>query len=161
MKTRPISLSIVRLRKTSPQAQWKKLGMVPRIFPCVPLPAPGAPTSRIVRNFLSVFCIFVANLHRLNLDKRNHHLRRGVAALQLDVHFVRGNAADSPAHIFAAHGFDNNHQILLRLARYDTEEARKLGFEKATIKGEFSSRVVLRLGASSSFLLLSRGQGEA
>src|SRR5215469_13751465 len=64
MKTRPILLSIVRLRKTSPQAQWKKLGMVPRIFPWVPFPAPGAPNRSIVRYFMQFLILDFSNPER-------------------------------------------------------------------------------------------------
>src|SRR6266566_868528 len=51
-KTWPMEPSGLRLRKTSPQGQWKKLGMVPRILPWVPFPAPGAPKSKMVRYFI-------------------------------------------------------------------------------------------------------------
>ena len=60
--TCPTAVSVFRLRKTSPQAQWKKLGIVPRILPCVPLPAPGAPKSRMVRNFTVRLCVLGVSL---------------------------------------------------------------------------------------------------
>ena len=46
---RPISLCRSSERKMSPVALWWKPGMFPMIFPCVPLPLPGAPKSRMVR----------------------------------------------------------------------------------------------------------------
>jgi hypothetical protein len=53
MKILASGLVALRERKTSPHAQWKKCGMVPRIFPCVPLPEPGAPNSRMVWYFMT------------------------------------------------------------------------------------------------------------
>src|SRR5690349_6117990 len=54
IKILPRGLVAESERKTSPHAQWKKFGMLPRILPWVPLPAPGAPKSRIVRYFMLV-----------------------------------------------------------------------------------------------------------
>src|SRR3954471_12588043 len=52
MKTRPSGSSMRKFRNASPQAKWKKLGTDPRIFPCVPLPEPGAPNNNTVRYFI-------------------------------------------------------------------------------------------------------------
>src|SRR5271170_5494766 len=46
--TLPTSLLRSIDRNTSPHARWRKPGNVPNILPCVPLPLPGAPNSRIV-----------------------------------------------------------------------------------------------------------------
>ena len=40
-------------RNTSPHAQWKNRGMVPRILPWVPLPEPGAPRMRNAGRLIS------------------------------------------------------------------------------------------------------------
>src|SRR5439155_21766124 len=115
--------------------------MVSRIFPCVPLPDPGAPTSRIVRYFIVLtLCVLVANLDGLDLDERNHHLGGRVGALELQVHFVRGDAADSSPDIFASHGFDYQEQVLFRFAWHHAKESGKLGFKKATVKREPAPR---------------------
>src|SRR5712692_8196885 len=53
-KTRPNGSSIRRFRKASPQAKWNRFGIEPRIFPCVPLPEPGAPKRRMVRYFITL-----------------------------------------------------------------------------------------------------------
>src|SRR5437016_5649499 len=113
--------------------------MVPRILPCVPFPEPGAPTSSMVRYFISSsFPIFVSDLHGLNLDEGDHHLRGRVSALELEVHLIHRNTTDSFAHVFAAHGFDYHYQVLFRVAGDEAEEAGKFRFKKASIEREFA-----------------------
>src|SRR5712671_1005097 len=103
-KTSPSELSVLRLRKTSPQAQWKKWGIVPRILPWVPFPAPGAPNRRAVRYFMigrgsrvsarlwlrprcaahsGELGVFVLESHFLDFDERDHHFLGSVALLDL------------------------------------------------------------------------------
>src|ERR1041385_4748655 len=121
--------------------------MVPRIFPWVPFPEPGAPTSSSVRYFIpSHFGIFMADLHGLYFDKRDHDFGGGVAALELEVHFVHGDAADPFGDVFAAHRLDDHDQILLGLTGHQAEEAGEFGLKKAAIEGELSPGEGLRLG---------------
>src|ERR1051326_764378 len=134
--------------------------MLPRIFPWVPLPGPGAPTRSMVRNFISTFHVLVTDLDGLNFYEGNHHLGGGVPALQLEVHFVRGNAADAFAHVFAPHSLDDDDQVLFRLARHDAEKAGEFGLEKSPVEGEFAPRVDLWLGRSA-FLFLRRRQRQS
>src|SRR5947208_2037071 len=138
MKTRPILLSIVKFRKTSPQAQWKKCGMVPRILPCVPLPAPGAPNRRIVRYFMRVFqfrisagprdwfvelvqlnaklgAVFVFKLNFLNFRERNHHFFRRVTFANLRVKVVGGNPRNAVYDAFAARTFNEQNHVFVRV----------------------------------------------
>src|SRR6266478_1527583 len=124
-KTWPTSLSCLRLRNTSPQAQWKKLGMVPRILPWVPLPAPGAPNKRMVRYCiagcrglgakvavgrvtrhapLARLSIFMFQLDLLDFNKGDHDLFRSVALLDLQVDIIGGNARDALGQELAARG---------------------------------------------------------
>src|SRR5207249_9719960 len=111
--------------------------MVPRIFPCVPLPEPGAPTSSMVRYFISSsLAVFVANLHGLNLDKGNHDLGGGISALELNVHFIHRNTADPFSDVFAAHRLDHHDQVLVGLARNHPKEAGKFCFEKPAVERE-------------------------
>ena len=42
-----MGVRVSRVRKISPQEQWKNLGRVPRVEPWVPLPEPGGPMMRI------------------------------------------------------------------------------------------------------------------
>src|SRR5438309_666614 len=119
MNTRPISLSIVRLRKTSPQAQWKNCGMVPRILPWVPLPAPGAPKRRIVRYFIGcwyrrsegrgppalVLRVLVLQLNLFDFRKRVHDFLGRVAFADLHVKVVGRNARNTFGGVLAARGF--------------------------------------------------------
>src|SRR6266436_7717817 len=51
-KSLPTSVRVSIERKTSPQGQWKKRGIVPRVLPCVPLPLPGAPKRMKVLYFM-------------------------------------------------------------------------------------------------------------
>src|SRR5258708_37217884 len=92
-KTWPTALSVLRLRNTSPQAQWKKLGIVPRILPCVPLPAPGAPNNKNVRYFIefSNFGVLVLHFDLDNFRERDRGFSS--ATQQLHVHLVHGDAA--------------------------------------------------------------------
>src|SRR5579859_3326616 len=137
MNTRPIELSVVRLRNTSPQAQWKKFGILPRILPCVPLPAPGAPNNRMVRYLLmstrlgsmcfrrpafwliagqrGLRSVLVFDLHFLQFEERDHHFLGSVALLNRQVDLVRRNAADALRHVSTARGFHREHHILVRL----------------------------------------------
>src|SRR5882757_10974642 len=51
-KALPTSLRVSIERKTSPQGQWKKRGILPSVLPCVPLPLPGAPKRTNVLYFI-------------------------------------------------------------------------------------------------------------
>lgn len=51
MNSRPSGDWTSSVRKTSPQAQWKKPGVAPSNRPCVPLPLPGAPKSSMALYF--------------------------------------------------------------------------------------------------------------
>src|SRR5712671_5298404 len=81
--TWPTALSVLRLRNTSPQAQWKKLGIVPRILPWVPLPAPGAPNNRRVRYFIPSLSVLVFELDFLDFLERDHDFLGSLTALHL------------------------------------------------------------------------------
>src|SRR5437764_14318536 len=52
-KALPTSVRVSIERKTSPQGQWKKRGILPSVLPCVPLPLPGAPKRMNVLYFIS------------------------------------------------------------------------------------------------------------
>src|SRR6266550_7055860 len=51
-KALPTSVRVSIERKTSPQGQWKKRGILPSVLPCVPLPLPGAPKRINVLYFM-------------------------------------------------------------------------------------------------------------
>src|SRR5437870_10319985 len=51
-KALPTSVRVSIERKTSPQGQWKKRGILPSVLPCVPLPLPGAPKRMNVLYFM-------------------------------------------------------------------------------------------------------------
>src|SRR5581483_1000916 len=158
MKMRPISLSMVRLRKTSPQAQWKKWGMVPRIFPWVPLPAPGAPKRRMVRYFIrgslecqgetlvGSLCVLVPELNLFDFGEGDHNFLGRLVFTDMHENFVGGNARNPVRDVLTAHGFDQQDHFLVRIPARDAEEAGKFRFEKPAVEHERAALENLRLG---------------
>src|SRR5208282_2321455 len=172
MKVLPSGLSGCRLRNTSPQAQCKKLGMVPRIFPCVPLPEPGAPNMRIVRYFIiwskverrgssvrqfpsfdprpstlgSFSCLLVFELNFLDFSERHHHLlpRRALHDLKMEV--VGRNPRDALDLIVPARRFHEQHQVLVRFAPDEAEKIGKLRLKKPAVEHELAALENLRRG---------------
>src|SRR6266850_6275654 len=60
-KALPTSVRVSIERKTSPQGQWKKRGILPSVLPCVPLPLPGAPKRMNVLYFMSETFFYKTN----------------------------------------------------------------------------------------------------
>src|SRR5581483_1058368 len=135
----PMGLSTVKLRNTSPQAQWKKFGIVPKILPWVPLPEPGAPNKRMARYFIIQSSVFMLELDLLNFDEGDDHLLRSVLFLHLQVQFVGRNARDSLPDVRAPRGADAQLHVSVRALADDPKKARHLGFEKAPIEGVLSA----------------------
>ena len=105
--------------------------MEPRIFPCVPLPEPGAPNKRTVRYFMrgdfaargsgsrpsppafGSLSVLVLDRDLVNFAERNHHVLRRRAFPDLQKQFVRLDLAQALAGVFAACGFDVDDLVAL------------------------------------------------
>lgn len=101
-------------RNTSPQAQWKKCGMVPRIFPCVPLPEPGAPNNKMVWYFMRRGLgavggsgVFVFDVDFLDFQEGYLHFLRGATFMDFQMHVVGGDPRNTGGDMFAPGGFDD------------------------------------------------------
>src|SRR4051794_22119639 len=122
---------MVRLRKTSPQEQWKKFGIVPRIFPCVPLPEPGAPKSKNVRYFIKASsdfetlvekiaassCVFGADLNFHDLGERDHFFGRRMILKRFQKKLGLRDTHDAFAAKFTPRCLDGQHHASFRFAR--------------------------------------------
>src|SRR5262249_7345065 len=124
--------------------------MVPRILPCVPLPAAGAPNKRRVRYFIlsrgwrgasSVrrSGVFMFELDLLDFGERDHDFLGSAAVLDLQVKVISGDAADALADVFAPRGFDDEDHVFFGIATDNAEEAREPGFEETTVESELAA----------------------
>src|SRR6266480_8131666 len=99
-KALPTSVRVSIERKTSPQGQWKKRGILPSVLPCVPLPLPGAPKRMNVLYFMRGTFFYKTTAHfgqqLSHLFGRHPELRRGIPLRYLKAYSCLGPTSPPP-----------------------------------------------------------------